>query len=634
MRRPLHSRVFKRSSLQAFYRWLAALLLVLLLVAGVRPAIAQTKNSPTKNDTPSLISRRFSELELERIRRALVRVRGKVALYPENKRIESIEVVALPVFEPEDPVPQFLNWFHTTTRNYVIEREVLVRIGQPYDQRLSDETERNLRSLFLFSIVVALPLEGSSPDSVRYLIVTKDIWSLRVGWDGRINQGVLDYLSMQPAENNVFGTGRRAYANLSFSRRTYSVGLGFTEPRLAGSRIQIFANANLIMGCKSGEIEGSTASFTYTKPLYSTSARWGYSTSIDWTNSRVPIDIEGNNQSGAICSVGAPESIALELPTGTVALVPNEYLYDFQSFAQTFVRSFGDFFKTNLSFGIEARRSGFGPVALSRISGVNEEGITELTPEERRGSERWYGQRIPRSGQRINPFFQLQSYTTKYHRDFNAETLGLTEDTLLGPVATLRVYPALQAFGSSRDLLGVVTSASYALPVGTGFMKAYGSHTVELSKPEQTDAALSLGFRFTSPRLMLGRFVYDAGFIDRYRNYRNTTYTLGGLTRLRGYEAAATSGIHYLASNLEFRTRPIDVFGALIAGTLFYDVVDTFYSFGDVHLLHGVGGGIRFLLPQLDRDVFRVDVGFPVPFDAPRGEVSVVATFGQAFGVP
>jgi len=52
-----------------------------------------------------------------------------------------------------------------------------------------------------------------------------------------------------------------------------------------------------------------------------------------------------------------------------------------------------------------------------------------------------------------------------------------------------------------------------------------------------------------------------------------------------------------------------------------------------VHI-DGVGAGIRFLAPQLDRDVFRIDLGFPVPPDAERGEISVMATFGQAFGVP
>jgi hypothetical protein len=51
-----------------------------------------------------------------------------------------------------------------------------------------------------------------------------------------------------------------------------------------------------------------------------------------------------------------------------------------------------------------------------------------------------------------------------------------------------------------------------------------------------------------------------------------------------------------------------------------------------------VGFGLRALLPQLDRLVFRADIGFPVerPLDhgAPIPPLGFLVTFGQAFGVP
>jgi outer membrane translocation and assembly module TamA len=165
-------------------------------------------------------------------------------------------------------------------------------------------------------------------------------------------------------------------------------------------------------------------------------------------------------------------------------------------------------------------------------------------------------------------------------------------------------------------------------------MKLSLSHDVQLSRPEQTDALLAVGFRFTSPHLALGRFVYDARLIDHYQNYRNVPVGLGGTTRLRGYQSVAVVGSHYIISNLEFRTRPVQIFSAQLAGVLFHDMGDAFNRFGEVDLLHAVGGGIRFLAPELDTSVFRIDVGTPVPFDAPRGELTIIATFGQAFGVP
>jgi outer membrane protein assembly factor BamA len=577
--------------------------------------------------------RRYSPLELERIRRALVRVGGVIDTQPEGKRIESIEVVALPVFEPEDPGPKFLNWFHATTRDDVIEREVLFRVGGSFEQRRSDEIERNLRSLLLFSVVLALPVRGTSEDRVRYVVVTKDLWSLRVGWDGRINKGVIDYLSMQPTERNLLGTGRQLFGTLAFGRRTYTVGGGFYEPRLAGSRTRILVRADAVVNCEKGEVEGSSGAFQYSRPLYSTRTRWSYGTSIAWANSRNPLPLAGNLE-GAICSAPSSDEIEVTLRSGKVAILPNRYFYDSQSFAQSFTRSYGTAYKTNLSFGMEALRAASREDDLSNVRAAASE--QPLSAAEYATLVNFYRGLISVSDTRIGPYFQLQSFTTNFHRDINSETLALQEDVdfRLGHIATLKLYPALRALGSTRDLLGVEASLSYARSVDTGYLKVAATHEVELSTPEQTDASLSLAFRFTSPRLALGRFVYDARLTDHYLNYRNTRLGLGGTNRLRGYANTAAVGSHLLVGNLEFRSRPVEILSAQLAAVLFHDVGDAFSDFGQLELRQGVGGGIRFLAPQLDRDVFRIDVGVPVPFNAPQGEITVIATFGQAFELP
>jgi hypothetical protein len=597
----------------------------------------ETKTDP-KIETKSEITidgRHFSPLEQERITRALERQHGTIEPHPEGKRIESIEIVALEVFEPEDPVPQFVNWFHPTTRNYVIERELLMHIGSRYDKAVSDETERNLRGLGLFSVVVALPMKGSSESSVRYLVVTKDLWSLRVGWNIRINKGVVDYLALSPTEFNLFGTGRRLYSSLVFGRRTYSLGAGFVEPRLAGSHIELTGNVNATISCSTGQIEGSQGGFTYTYPLYSSRTPWSYGTSVAWRNGRSPLNIP-NKALGSICSLDAPEE-GIVHGVGwqdKAAYYPNLYVFDSQSFNQFFTRSYGVRYKTNVSFGLEAIRSAARGVDLSNIRAAPSDVPGDLTEWETSQVESFYRRQLPRSSRRVSPYFQLQSFTTDYHPDLNADTLALQESYRLGHIATLRVYPALKAVGSSRNLLGVSTSLSYATAVDTGYLKATASQLVELSKLNQTDARLSLGLHFNSPRFVLGRFVYDGVVVDRYFNFQNGAEVLGGTGRLRGYQATVVSGQHAIISNLEFRSRPIQIVSAQLAAVLFHDMGDAFNKVGDLHLLHGVGFGLRFLLPELDRDVFRVDVGFPVPSNAPGGETSVIATFGQAFDTP
>jgi hypothetical protein len=468
---------------------------------------------------------------------------------------------------------------------------------------------------------------------VRYLVVTKDLWSLRIGWDGRINKGAIDTLSLQPTERNLFGTGRQLFGTLIFTPRTYTVGMGFVEPRLADSRIRLVASAQAVLSCDESEVEGSSGSFQYSLPLYSRQARWGYSTSVGWSNGRGPLF--GTGITGkSICSVKTSDMWDTSL-RGKPVQLPNEYLYDSQSFSQTFTRSYGYSLKTNLSFGLEANRAAYAGTGVSRIRAAPD-AEADLTPEERNLLENYYQSRIPTSGRRISPFFQIQSFTNDFHRDINAETLSLQEDVdfRLGHVASLRLYPALEALGSSRNMLGVQASASYATDVDTGYLKGSATHTVELSHTDQTDALLSLALRFNSPRFTLGRFIYDVRLADHYLNYRNTSQVLGGTDRLRGYRAAAIVGANAFVANLEFRTRPVQILSVQLAAALFHDVGDAFNKWSELRLHQGVGAGIRFLAPQLDRDVFRIDVGIPVPADSPDGETTVIATFGQAFGVP
>ncbi len=589
-----------------------------------------------------LQTRRYSSYEHERICRALERVGGRPHPAPEGKPIESIEIVRLDIFEPEDPTPTFLNWFHTTTQQNVIERELLFRVGSRYRQWRSNEVERNLRSLFLFSVVVAVPLVGTTEDTVRYLLITKDLWSLRLGWDGRFNGGVIDSLSLRPSEINLFGTARRVYADLAFARRTFSVGAGYVEPRVSGSRLRIELNASAVINCKTGDLEGSSGGFFYSKPLYATTTPWSYSTSASWNSARVVRTVEGG-LSGAICQSAGVEEVRGRLRDDNLVLIPNAYFTNGQSFSQTFTRSFGVTYKTNLSFGLEARRRGYSPVATDDIRPApaaedNPAPLDSLTGAQRLEALRIYQLRvIPRGETRISPFFQVTSFTTKFHDAVNSETLALQEDFSfrLGHIASLRLYPASKHVGSTYDLLGARASVSYAASIGTGYLKLAGSHNVELSSPERTAASASLALRFTSPRMALGRFVYDARLVSYYRNdFTRGRLWVGGPDRLRGHINPAAVGDKSISYNLEFRTRPVSLYSVQLAGVLFQDVGDAFDEFGEVSLKQGVGVGLRFLIPQFDRDVFRVDLGFPVPFDAATGETTVIATFGQAFGLP
>jgi outer membrane translocation and assembly module TamA len=96
--------------------------------------------------------------------------------------------------------------------------------------------------------------------------------------------------------------------------------------------------------------------------------------------------------------------------------------------------------------------------------------------------------------------------------------------------------------------------------------------------------------------------------------------------------------------NVEFRTRPLELFSVQWAAAAFYDAGDAFDSFestppqADGFVLRSDAGvGLRVVWPELERAVFRVD--FAVPFNrtppsyaSDVGAYQFFLTFGQAFG--
>src|SRR5262249_34283042 len=168
------------------------------------------------------VAHELSDYEKESIRIGLEKMHAELDPNPEGKWVEDIDVVPLEVFEKRDPVPRFLNWFHVTSRTTVIEREVLVRPGERYDRARVEESERNLRDHRQVSVVLISATKGSSPDRVRLLVVTKDVWSLRLNWEPVFYNGKLRSIVLQPSEENLVGRHKLLNATVGVGTLTYS----------------------------------------------------------------------------------------------------------------------------------------------------------------------------------------------------------------------------------------------------------------------------------------------------------------------------------------------------------------------------------------------------------------------------
>lgn len=553
----------------------------------------------------------LSAYEKESIQIALREKHAEIDPDAEGKWIEDIDVVTLEVFEDRDPVPHFANWFHITTRSTVVAREVLLRPGERYDTSRAEESERNLREQRQLSVVLIVPIKGSYPDRVRLLVVTKDVWSLRLNWNPSFYGPRLRSIILQPSEENLAGRHKIWNATIGLGPLTYTLGMGFQDPRIAGSRLDASFAANVVFNCKTNDVEGSNGSFVYGQPLYSTRTKWSWVTAVTWNEGLVrPLGSIGQS----ICNGDRAAPVDFK----TAGLVPYQYHQDLLRGQISATRSFGIALKNDISFGLESNRREYRPPS-------------ELAFESPAVQAEF---RMPVSDTRLSPFVQLHAYENRYHRVIDLETLGLQEDYRLGHDVWLRAYPALRAAGSSRDLFGVFSGLGYTVPISDGLATAFATSTIEVSREETSDAQLEAGARVVTPRLPFGRVIADAYFLDRYKNYLNPLVSLGGLDRLRGYLPQAFVGPDAAVANFEIRSRPVEILSVQVGVAAFYDMGDTAIDVRDIRLRHGAGGGLRLAFPQIQRAVFRLDFGVPLNRGDPYGNANVTAQFEQAFNPP
>jgi len=539
---------------------------------------------------------------------------GHLALepQPEGKLLEQIDIQVLDIIEERDPAPDFLNWFHTNTKPEIVARELLLGVGERYQQTLVDESQRNLRALAQHSLVICRAVRGSKPGSVVLLVIVKDVWSLRLNSNFRYQGGALEYLYLEPSEENLAGTHRRIAAQLTYQPDTLAFGGRFVEPRLADSRYTLLAQANVVVNHSSGDTEGSYGSVQYGLPLYSTRQEWSWGALFEWnkgiTRNYTGVNVKTYDAAATPWDDAIPYLYAASTLHGRISVT----------------RSFGRAFKQDVQLGMEAEKDVYAPGDLSAYDPV--------------AANEFINKVLPVTNSRFGPYAQYHFYCNAFDHMLDVETLGLQEDVALGPELWLRFYPLPRVLGSTRNEIGTYAAAAYTAKLGDALARGYATSTLEVDTDAGTisDAQLQAGLRVAAPRLGIGRLIYDGTILARPYNYLNQTSTLGGGDRLRGYPSGQFIGKDLLASNIEFRSRSLQLWTIQLAGVLFYDVGDAFNGFAQLKLKQGAGFGLRLVFPQLERVVTRIDWGFPLTPHTYSGSLfsGLVVTFGQAFGLP
>ena len=515
------------------------------------------------------------------------------------------------------PTRRLLNSLHVVSREFVIRREMLLKEGEPYDQVLIDETARNMRSRMpvQVSIIIIVPVRGTTADKVKLLVITKDIWSLRLSYDASVTPGGLENLIIVPQETNLFGWPHTAQTSFQLQPEAYILGLGYKVPRFGTTWIGAAASASLTMNRREGTPEGSAMSISFGQGLYSTRTEWAWSGAAGYA---VGVSRRYVNAHIGLFNSTKTPNVADNIPTQYKSATATA------SFGVT--RSFGWAFKNNFSLTMNASKATYRSFDTERF---DSRAVADY--------ERLF---VPRGEDRVYPALSWTSFANNFLRTIDIDTLALQEDYRLGHDFSVSIYPVSKALGSTRDLVGVSARAGYSVPIADGLVGASVSTVAEDSDSVLTDASVSGSFGAVTPRIGFGRIVMNTSFVNRYKNYLKGRTITGGDDRLRGYPSNFFFGKDAVFYNIEFRSTSVEILSCAFGGVAFFDAGDAAQGFDMLRAKQSVGVGLRALLPQLNRLVFRADLAFPMargPFkeqgiDTKVDPVGFFFAFDQAFG--
>ena len=538
---------------------------------------------------------------------------------PEGKRLGRIHVVNQRVFGARDGFLRFFNLFHYTTKPAMIEREVTLRPGDLWDDVKVRETGRRLRDPIVTARVVTAPVKSPHPGVVDLLVVTRDVWSLRMNSNFEFQERTLTDLTISLSENNFFGYRKQVALVFDMDQGKYFLGPLYHDRNLAGTRLQLRAFGGPLFGRASGQLEGAQQSTTLAYPLWSVDSKWGAETELVYRDAIARVF-----QGADLYTYDVPE-------TDDIEAVPYQYRLRQTLLETSVTRSFGRAWLHRFSAGHEL--AGLAAAVPATF---------DQTPEVRAAFERDVFPRQELSSGAVLRYALTTSRFVAYH---DIATYDLSEDARLGPDASIELTAARRELGSDANFNRIELRTGWTADLaGDGYLRGIAGVSARLQAGDLIDGRIEAGAEVATPARLGGRLVARV-LINGYLDERaNRFLTMGGRDGLRGYAINQFFGQARLVGNLEWRSLPVTVWFTRFGAVAFWDVGDATGeagevrdlgdlagAFGDLRLRHDVGIGIRYLIPQLSPLVYRFDWAFPLGGGSQTFPGRFSAGVGQVF---
>ncbi|MCA9539300.1 MAG: hypothetical protein KC620_10465 [Myxococcales bacterium] len=574
-------------------------LFALALVCGlVAPANAQAPAGP--------------QYEWQQVFKALLSTGLILDARPDGKRIAFVRIHRFPVFVKDEPLPTFPNAVHFTTAEDVVRREVLLEPGDIFDRERLAETARNLRELHIFSVVACVPVRAEKANEVGLLVVTRDLWSLRLETRFQTTDGFIDQLRVQLTERNLFGRNKRASLRFDLLPLTFSTGAIYVDPRLAGESLRLLTSADVIFTRADAAHDGVKLLFDLARPFYDLRQPWGFDLQLEYDDV-----VTRQVQQGKVLGYDAPETTEVE----AIPRVFSDRLLIVQGTADM---QRGESVIARLSLG-----AGY----LGRTVEAHDEARLEAVDAV--AGAAFARDVLPSELHWVYPVMTFSVFAARYRTYTNLSGFGLSEDVRLGPSVSFTARQSLRALGADEDTLSVQGYATWREDwAGDGLIEAAfgGRARLRYGRPSNwIDRTGLLRARGATPTLGFGRFVARADWLLNRDHLTPPLVTLGGDNGLRAYGSQAIYGfgVDRIRTNIEYRTPPF-VYSFLHLGAVaFFDAGGLLPREGAAIWRHGAGLGLRMVVPQASRFAYRLDLG--VPTDGSTGfAVSLSFETGQA----
>jgi len=475
----------------------------------------------------------------------------------EGARIDSIIVSNRNVFDLSDPrfnrFPfKTANKLHLVTRRSVIERELLLKVGDPFLRELAEETARNLRTrLALYDAWVETE---SLPDGrLLVRVVTIDQWSLII-FARLAREANLTNIRFGFEERNLLG--RNQLFSLEYfieEGKKNHVNMVYGNSRFMGRSVKIGASYD---SDPSNELKKIAVSH----PYYNLQQLLSWSASLD--HAKVRTDDPANGRSNFTTSDQSQLSLGSRWGTYHEKIgVTGEYLYRSSStYASTLDHSD--------SIVTPPFDSAFHRLML--YSGAQ--------------SIRYVGMK------RINGF-------------------NYTEDIEMGLSATIGLGRAFARHWDTYLFDQLALQIGSVQRLGRGLLMLSYERVLWFPKDAPVLQSASMSFRFYETSLSYATLALRA----QYRSeQRDAALYLGGTSGVRGYDRNYKAGDRLLVTNTEARLYPgLELLSVQFGGVLFVDAGRAYRPeepFSLKNLIVSVGAGLRISFERASRsELARID---------------------------